>query len=173
MSVNRIGHLVAPQQLAPKHQQAAKILHTVLDQTPMMQELEQFRRKHPGQQPYLLVLDTTMQIVRDLIRHLPEIAERLATGEAAVRAQEGGTRPDVALWIQLVPRQAGIEVARFVAEDEPMVQARCDQWIGADAMAMCVAGGGMVMTDVCLLGPGERAAAERARRRDRDRRHGR
>ena len=83
MSVNRIGHMVGPRPLPSKHQQASQTLDMVLEQTPMIWELYQFRRDHPGEQPYLLVLDPTQQIVRDLIGHLPERAERLAAGEAA------------------------------------------------------------------------------------------
>jgi hypothetical protein len=168
MSINRVGHMVG-QQRPDRVERAHGVLHQVLGSV-ASQLVNDFRQKHPGEQCWLLVLDTREWIVQQFLRKvLPDPSDVLKQTEAQVIAAEGGKRPDVALWVRAVPRAAAIEVARFVAQDEPLVQAMCDEEHD-DVVALCLAHSTLVCTALHRPGPGELAAAERDRRAARRRR---
>jgi len=166
MSINRIGKLVdARHQPPPAGAEAA--LRFALD-AGAGRNVRSFQQDHPGEQCYLLVLDISQAIVRDLMRD-SGMLEAEAASRAAVSEQEG-KQPDMGLWITAVPREAGVRVARYFAKDEPGVQAICDRLSHEPVMTICVADGGM------SLGPLDPAVAhpadtERARRQARARRH--
>jgi len=172
MSINRVAHMLPRGPAHPNFERAADLLDQALA-CGASKLVDDFRQQHPGQQCWLLVLDTREWIVQQLIRRVrPDDADLLPHAEAKASADAGGKRPDVALWVQVVPREAGIQVVRFLAEDEPAIQARCDQ-AQDEVMAVCVAYGKMITTGLFTPGPGELAAAERERRAARRRRAGR
>lgn len=174
MSINRVGHILAQQPMREGQQKAAKLLLQVLAGG-ASRLIGDFKQQHPGEQCYLVVLDTREPIVRDLIKWIrPDMVDLLPQAEAQAITDAGGKQPDVALWVQAIPRTAGIEVARFLAKDEPGVQARCDGLQEAEAVGICLAYAGMVMTPLECPAPGaDLGAAERERRAARSRRAGR
>jgi hypothetical protein len=166
MSVNRIGKLVdARHQPPPAGAEAA--LSFAMD-AGAGRCVRSFQQEHPGEQCYLLVLDTSQGIVRDLMRD-SGMLEAEAAARAAVSKQER-SQPDVGLWITAVPREAGVRVARYFAKDEPGVQAICDRLSHEPVLAICVTVGGMSMgpLDPAVAHP---ADTERARRQARAKRH--
>jgi len=174
MSINRVGHMIAHKPLRESHQKAARLLEQVIEGS-ASHVINEFRRRYPGEQCYLLVLDTREWVVQEMLRSaMPDMVETLKQAEARASADAGGKRPDVALWVHVVPRAAGVEVARFLAKDEPLIQVQCDEAQAEDVMAICLAYGGMVMTALECPAPGaDLGAAERERRAARSRRAGR
>ena len=174
MRINRVGPMIAEKPLGENQQKAAKLLYQVLEHG-ASKLIDEFRQRCPGEQCYLLVLDTRDWIVQELLRRaMPGTAETLNQAEARASNAEEGKRPDLALWVQTCPRAAGIEVARFLAKDEPLIQVQCDELQGADVIAICLAHGGMVMTPLESPAPGaDLGATERERRSARSRRAGR
>lgn len=172
MSINRVEQMLGQDRHDPRIERAGRLLDQVLA-SGASQLVSDFRRDHPGEQCWLLVLDTREWIVQKLMRMVrPDSVDLLPQAEAQASAAEGGKRPDVALWVQVMPRAAGIEVARFMAADEPLVQARCDG-TQDDVVALCVAHSKIICTPLHRPGPGELAAAERERRAARRRSAGR
>lgn len=175
MSINRIRPMLRKHELPLHHARAADTLEQILVECrPQVSQLmNEYLSEHPGEQCYLLLLDARQQIVQDLLATVYEnAAVQLSAMERHARATAGGAQPDQALVVKVVPRAAGIDVVRFLAVNEEQAHASCDQLADAEAIAVCVDGSGMVVCpiDVPAADPG---AAERARRQDRSRRHGR
>lgn len=168
MSINRIRPMLPAGPQDETGERAQQVLRSVLNGGGSAL-VDEYQRQHPGEQCFLLVLDGREEIVQQLVEvALPHLRDGLAHAIAATPATTQ------ALMVQVVPRAAGIEVARFLAKDETQMQAMCDQFSGRDALAIFLACGRMLFGDVssrhAAADPG---AAERARRQDRSRRHGR
>ena len=172
MSINRVGHMVAPQLRDGKRARQEKLLDLLLA-AGISRQIEEFRQKHPGEQCYVTVLDTRERIVQDLIRCVdPLMLEALPAECVQMSAAEGGKRPDTGLWVQVLPRKLGIHVAMFLAKNEPETQAFCDGLLD-DVIVVGLAFGGMWLQPLYRHKAGALAAAERERRAARSRRAGR
>jgi hypothetical protein len=172
MSINRVGQLVAPQPSDGKRRRQEKLLDLLLS-AGVSSSIQEHRQKHPGEQCYVTVLDTQECIVQDLLRWVnPQLLEALPDQVMQMGAAEGGKRPDMGLWVQVLPRALGIHVATFLAKDEPAMQALCDR-LQDDVIVVGLACGGMWLEPLCAPKAGALAAAERGRRQDRARRAGR
>jgi hypothetical protein len=169
MSINRIGHMVMPRQLADKYQPAHDLLETVLTAPLCTLLVSEGMRLYPGEQCILVVLHMGVQISQDLVRHMKhqervqaDIAEQAEGWQAAGMPQ---------LYVFVGNSEMGGNVARFLAKDEAAALVKFDAARQmADVVGMCLAPGGMVITPLELHGnvAGE---AERARRWARARRH--
>lgn len=172
MSINRVGHMLAQQASDDKKQRQIKLLD-MLCWSGISEEVEAFRQKHPGEQCYVMVLDTRERIVQDLMRCVnPQMLEALPDQCVQMSAATGGKRPDTGLWVQVVPRKLGIHVAMFLAKNEPETQAFCDG-LHDDVIVVGLAFGGMWLQPLYPHKAGALAAAERERRAARSRRAGR
>jgi hypothetical protein len=171
MSVNRIGHLVMPSQLADKYQPAAALLEAAMTAPLCGLLVSGAVRQHPGEQCTLVVLHMDVQISQDLVRHMQH-QERIQE-EVAMQAegwQAAGMPP---LYAFVGSSEMGAKVAQFLATNEAQALVQFDALRQVvDVVGMCVAPGGMVMTPLQLV-DGWAADAERARRLARARRAGR
>jgi hypothetical protein len=168
MSVNRIGHMI-DSGACPSPAFTTPLLSSAMA-AGAANLVRRFQREHPGEQCYLVVLDTHQGIVQDLLRDAG-LLQAAAASEAAASRQEGGRRPDVAMWLSVVPRASGVQTARYFAKDEQQIQAMCDQMAHHPVMGIVVAEDGMTIGP--LDQPSDPAATERARRQARARRHSR
>lgn len=171
MSVNRIGHMVMPDQLADKYQPAAALMEAAITAPLCRLLVSGAMREHPGEQCTLVVLHMGVQISQDLVQHMRH--RKHVDEEVAMQAEGWRAAGMPPLYAFVGSSEMGGAVAQFLATNEAQALVQFDALRQVvDVVGLCVAPGGMVMTPL-ELHDSYPADTERARRKARTRRTGR
>jgi len=166
MSINRVGHMVAPHDLPQKYHPAAALMEAVITAPYSRMLVTHGVQQHPGQQCTLVVLHMDLQISKDLVQLIRNVRPA-DVDEQAQGWQRNGLPP---LYVFAGGSEMGANVAQFLAKDEAKALENFNLLRDYPVVGICVAPGGCVLSPLDLHRP---AAAERERRAARRRRAGR